>query len=88
LVSSQARLPVLTQAAGVWVFEYERSHAALSATTQVVEYGSGLSGWTAVPVPAVSNGDVTITPGTLSDHVKVTLPAQEAHGFVRLKVNQ
>ena len=88
LVSWQAMLPVLTQAAGVWVFEYERSHAALSATTQVVEYGSGLTGWTAVPIPAVSNGNVTITPGNLSDHVKVTLPAQEAYGFVRLKVNQ
>jgi uncharacterized repeat protein (TIGR02543 family) len=88
MVSSQAMLPVLTQLSGVWVFEYERSHAALSATTQVVEYGSGLAGWTAVPVPAVSNANVTITPGSLSDHVKVTLPAQEAQGFVRLKVTQ
>ena len=88
MVSSQAVLPVLTQAAGFWIFEYERSRAALSATTQVVEYGSGLSGWIAVPIPAVSNGNVTITPGTLSDHVKVTLPTQEAHGFVRLKVTQ
>lgn len=86
--SSQAVLPWLTKQSGSWVFEYDRTSLSKSSTTQVVEYGSGLAGWTGVPIPAASSGNVTITPGTTSDHVKVVLPAQGATGFVRLKVSQ
>lgn len=53
-----------------------------------MEYGSDLAGWTAVTVPATSNGIVTMTPGSPSDHVQVTLPDHEANSFVRLKVSQ
>ncbi len=90
MVSSQAALPALTNPAlNTWVFEYDRSDLSLPpGTTQVVEYGGDLTGWTQVTIPAATSGNVTITPGTPSDHVKVTLPNLGANGFVRLKVTQ
>jgi len=88
MVSSRAILPVLTKSNGAWVFEYERSNLSKSATTQAVEYGGDLTGWTAVTIPAATGDNVTITPGTSSDHVKVTLPALGIAGYVRLKVSQ
>jgi len=88
LVPSQAVLPVLAKSAGSWTFEYDRSSLSLSSTSQVVEYGSNLTGWDSLPIPATTFVGVTITPGTVSDHVKVTLPAMGAGGFVRLKVSQ
>jgi hypothetical protein len=56
------------------------------ATTQVVEYGSDLTGWTPVTIPATSSGIVEIIPGSPNDRVKVALPNFETHLFVRLKV--
>ncbi len=55
MVSGQAILPKLTKStAGVWAFEYDRSDLSLApATTQVVEYGDDLTGWTAVTIPTV-----------------------------------
>jgi hypothetical protein len=89
MVSSQAILPVLAKSGGDWVFEYDRSDASMApATTQVVEYGSNLTGWTPVTIPATTAGIVTITPGSPSDHVKVTLPAGGNQVFARLKVSQ
>jgi hypothetical protein len=88
-VSSQAILPILTRPGGAWSFEYDRSNLSLSpATTQVVEYGSDLTGWTPVTIPTTSAGIVTITPGSPSDHVKVTIPDPGTQVFVRLKVTQ
>ena len=88
-VASRTILPVLTHAAGAWAFEYDRSDLSLPpATTQVVEYGSDLSGWTAVPIAATSSGSVTITPGSPFDHVRVAIPAPGARTFARLKVTQ
>jgi alpha-galactosidase len=89
MVAGQTILPKLTKSGGVWEFEYDRSDLSLApATTQVVEYGDDLTGWAAVPVPTVSNEVVTITPGTPSDHVKVTIPVLGSKVFVRLKVTQ
>jgi hypothetical protein len=88
MVSSLAVLPVLTKSAGEWVFEYDRSALSKSSTTQAVEYGSDLTGWTAVPIPASSGGSVTVTPGASSDHVKVTFPPPGAMRFVRLRVGE
>jgi hypothetical protein len=90
MVSSRVILPKLTKStAGVWVFEYDRSDLSLApATTQVVEYGEDLTGWTAVPVPVTSNTEVAVTPGSPSDHVKVTIPVLGSKVFVRLKVTQ
>jgi alpha-galactosidase len=90
MVSDPSILPELMKSpGGVWSFEYERSDLALPpATTQVVEYGDDLTGWTPVIIPATSSGMVTITPGSPSDHVKVTLPDPGTKVFVRLKVTQ
>jgi hypothetical protein len=84
----RAILPKLTKPAGDWLFEYERSGLSKSATTQLVEYGDNLTGWFQIPIPAVSNISVTITPGSPSDHVKVIIPVLGAKVFVRLKVTQ
>ena len=88
-VSSQAILPVLAKSGGDWVFEYDRSDVSMApATTQIVEYGSNLTGWTPVTIPATSAGIVTIMPGSPSDHVKVTIPTGGNQVFIRLKVSQ
>jgi hypothetical protein len=82
-------MPALSKSGGDWVFEYERSDLSLSpATVQIVEYGSNLTGWTPVSIPATSAGIVTITPGSPTDHVKVTIPAGGTKTFVRLKVSK
>ncbi len=82
-------LPKIVSTGSTSVFAYERNNLSLPpATTQVVEYGSNLTGWTAVPIPATSLGNVTITSGTDSSHVSVALPALGAKGFVRLKITQ
>jgi hypothetical protein len=90
MTHDQAILPKLTQSTGGdWAFEYDRGDLSLPpATTQAVEYGDNLSGWTEVIIPATTSGIVTIIPGTPSDHVKVTLPSLGTRGFVRLKVTQ
>lgn len=89
LANSSAILPTLKPGPGGWLFEYDRSDvSAPPATTQVVEYGNNLTGWTPVTIPATSAGAVTITPGTPSDHVTVTIPNLGNHTFVRLKVSQ
>jgi HEAT repeat protein len=90
LLPSSAILPTMTRSGtGAWLFEYERSNpSAPPATTQVVEYGSDLSGWTPVTIPATSADAVTITPGSSSDHVSVTIPDLGVTGFARLKVTK
>jgi autotransporter-associated beta strand protein len=88
MASSAAILPTFTNPGAAWVFEYNRSDAAQSTTTQVVEYGNNLSGWTPVTIPASSAGMVEIAPGSPSDRVKVTIPNQGNQIFVRLKVSQ
>ncbi|MCE9608702.1 MAG: Ig-like domain repeat protein [Chthoniobacter sp.] len=88
MVSSRAIQPTLTLVGGNCVFAYERSDIAQSSTTQVVEYGDDLVGWTAVPIPLTSAGPVTITPGSPSDHVTVTIPNPGPKTFFRLKVTQ
>ena len=90
MTAARGILPVLSNpSAGIWTFEYDRSVSSLPPeTTQIVEYGSNLTGWTDVIIPATSAGDVTITPGNTADHVKVTLPDLGTKGYVRLKVSQ
>jgi hypothetical protein len=88
MVSSQAIRPMLTQTGGNWVFSYQRSHLSKSSTTQVVEHGNDLSGWTPLTIPEETAGTVTITPGAFSDLVEVTIPAPADNCFVRLKVSQ
>ena len=88
-VSSPSILPALAKSGIDWVFEYDRSDVSMApATTQIVEYGSTLTGWTPVTIPVTTAGMVTITPGSPSDHVKVTLPPGGNQQFVRLKVSK
>jgi hypothetical protein len=88
MVSSQVIQPKLTQVGGNWVFSYDRSHLSASSTTQVVEYGRGLTGWTPLAIPAETAGAVTVTPGASSDHVEVIIPPQGINCFTRFKVSQ
>jgi hypothetical protein len=88
MASSAAILPTFTNPGAAWVFEYSRSDAAQSSTTQIVEYGSDLIGWTQVIIPATSANSVTITPGALSDRVTVTIPNLGTKIFIRLKVSK
>ncbi len=85
---SFSALPNLTRSGNNWLFEYDRSDVSLPFTTQVVEYGGDFIGWTPVTIPATSAGSVTITPGSPTDHVAVTIPALGANVFVRLRVGQ
>ena len=89
IVSSQSISPVLTKSSSDWIFEYNRNDLSLPpATTQMVEYGSDLIGWTQVIIPTASSGTVVITDGSPSDRIKVTIPNQGSKAFVRLKVSQ
>ena len=47
------------------------------ATTQIIEYGSDLTGRTAVNVLANTSGVFTIAEGSPADTVKVAIPAGE-----------
>ena len=87
-VSAQTTLPHITISGGNWIFEYDRSDLSQPVTTQTVEYGSDLIGWTPVLIPATSSGTVTVTPGTPSDHITVTIPVAGTKIFARLKVAQ
>ncbi|MBJ7395165.1 MAG: hypothetical protein JHD23_12265, partial [Akkermansiaceae bacterium] len=61
---------------------------SLPVTTQVVEYGNNLTGWTTVPIPSTIAGQVTITLGNPADQVTVKIPALGTKVHVRLKVVQ
>ena len=88
MTSSPAILPILTKPTADFAFEYDRSDAAQFTTLQIVEYGSDLTGWTPVTIPATSAGSVQITPGIPTDRIKVMIPNGGARTFVRLKVTR
>jgi len=90
MVASRTILPKLTRSGNSWFYEYDRSNLSQPpAIIQEVEYGNNLTGWTSIAIPLAGSGpDVAITPGSPSDHVKVTIPNLGANGFVRLKVTQ
>jgi Domain of unknown function (DUF2341)/Concanavalin A-like lectin/glucanases superfamily/Carbohydrate esterase, sialic acid-specific acetylesterase len=89
MVPSPAMLPQLVKSGESWNFEYSRNDASLApATTQIIEYGSDLTGWTAATVPFNTSGIFTITDGSPADAVKVAIPAGGNSMFVRLKVIQ
>jgi autotransporter-associated beta strand protein len=90
LMPSSAPLPTASQdSSEAWIFEYERSNGSKPpATTQIVQYGNDLVGWTSVPIPLSSEGSVTITSGNTSDHVSVVIPDTGISLFVRLKVSE
>jgi hypothetical protein len=88
-MSSTTVLPEIAKDGAQWIFEYDRNDDSLPpATTQVVQYGDNLTGWTDITIPATSAGAVTITPGTPTDHVRVVIPNLGGKVFARLKASQ
>ena len=89
MTPSTTALPAIQQDGGQWTFEYNRNDDSLPpGTTQVVQYGDDLSGWTDIIIPATSSGAVTITPGMPTDHVRVVIPNSGGKVFARLKASQ
>ncbi len=70
------------------VFEFDRSDAALSSITTVVEYGNDLNGWTIIQIPRTSLDPVTVTDGPIKDRISVTIPLNGDRIFARLRVSQ
>ncbi len=83
--NSQALLPTAAVLGNNFVFTFTRMHEA-AYLNPVVEFDADLQGeWTTAVDP--ENAGISITPGTSSDIVTVTLPQGENTGlFVRLKV--
>lgn len=89
MVCSPEILPRMEKRPQGWVFAYDRNDLARApATTQVVEFSGDLKTWTAVTVPAVSDGNATVTPDGTSDHVEVFIPDMGQRMFGRLKVTR
>ena len=92
--ASPAILPTAGNSGASLIFTYNRSDDSKFDSTQMIEYGNNLSGWTAVNVPAASStvGGLAFaidegTPATNPDTVVVTIPNDgNPKFFVRLKV--
>jgi hypothetical protein len=81
MIYSRAILPTFTKISTPWIFEHNHNIAGQSSSTQVVECGKNLKGWT--PVKIFSNSArrsddypyaATIIPSNPYDHVEVTIP--------------
>ena len=72
------------------MFTFKRSDASEIDTTQVVQYGSDLAGWTDVNIGAASAGVVTIVENAdAEDDVTVTIPmGANTKLFARLAVTE
>lgn len=93
-LAGAAILPTASLSGAGFEFTFHRLHTSMADTAQVFEYGSSLSGWTTLALPAASAGNVVITANTPSagvDLVKITLPASAAVNgriFGRLRVTR
>ncbi len=94
-VSNTSILPKLVVTATDFEFTYSRLDLSLSDTVQSFQYGSTLTGWTSILIPAgpgvssVGIATVTITDIGTTDTVKVSIPKSAAVGgklFGRLQV--
>ncbi|PAZ05305.1 MAG: hypothetical protein CAK88_09525 [Verrucomicrobiia bacterium AMD-G2] len=75
LTANQSILPQGVISGANLVYTFKRSDASESDTTQVVQYGSDLAGWTDINIGAASSGVVTIVENTDDeDDVTVTIP--------------
>ncbi len=92
LSSSLSILPTVSLTTSNYIFTFNRRYESKDDTTQVFQYGTDLSGWTDIAIPATSSGSVTITANTPSagiDLVTVTIPrAGNPILFGRLKVTK
>ena len=90
--SSTHILPTAVASGGNLSFSFVRRAESKGDTTQVFQYGTNLTIWTDVAIPASSNGNVTITPdspGAGLETVVVAVPTgSETTLFARLKVTQ
>lgn len=79
-VSESSIMPDLVVTATDFEFTYSRLDLSLADTVQSFEYGSTLSGWTPVTIPAGSGvttvgiATVTVSDGGGTDTVKVSIP--------------
>ena len=88
MAGSTSILPKLSKAGDEWSLEYSRSKLS-QEMTQVVEYSSDLIQWTPITILAESSSGVVVTPGILSDRIKVAIPVVAGKPtFARLKINQ
>lgn len=79
-----------------FIFTYKRSDASKDGTTQIVQYGNSLGGWTDVTIAATSDSSggagFTVFEGMLAespDTIVVTVPCSGSNRFfARLKVIQ
>lgn len=75
LASSTSVLPTVSATGSDFVFTFKRSDESESEVTLVFQYGSNLTGWTDVAIPASSAGSVAVTEnGTSADAIVVTIP--------------
>lgn len=75
LASSTSVLPTVAPVGGNIVFSFNRSDESEAEVTLVFQYGSNLTGWTDVAIPATSVGSVAVTEnGTSPDSIVVTIP--------------
>ena len=94
-ISDPSIQPDLVVTATDFEFTYSRLDLSLADTTQTFEYGSNLTGWTPVIIPAglgvsiVGAATVTITNTGTTDSVKISIPRSLNDGgklFGRLQV--
>ena len=93
----RAVLPVETQSAGMVQLNFNRRHDSGGATLYL-EYGTSLSDWVSVAIPAstitgvgTTGMNIVITPGTDLDQVSVQVPVSAGAGkqlFLRLRAQQ
>ncbi|GAA5124922.1 autotransporter-associated beta strand repeat-containing protein [Luteolibacter yonseiensis] len=93
LVDAASIAPTGTRSGSSFVVTFKRSDASEADTTQTVQYGSDLAGWTNVPIGASPGaGMVVITenaPTAELDTVTVTIPTSgNTKFFARLRVTQ
>ena len=87
-------LPTLDASGSTLVFTYHRLDLSLNDTIQTFQYGSDLSGWTGIQVPAVSGSvgaaTITVTDHGDTDSVSISIPKSEVGTsgriFARLSV--
>jgi autotransporter-associated beta strand protein len=86
LASDPAKLPVLTTDATNFIFTFNRADASETEIGLVFQYGSTLTGWTDVPIGAISSSTppvtVNVTENTdpAPDTVQVLVPKTSAVG--------
>ena len=76
--SDASILPALSTSESTFIFTYNRLDLSLADTIQTFQYGSDLSGWTSIVVPA-GNGTagvatITVTDNGVTDRVSISIP--------------